>query len=189
METILKQVIAFADQAHGDQVRKYADERYIKHPIRVMKTCRRFGYSLPVLAAAILHDVLEDTAVQPEELDRFLLTVMDKADGYHTFKLTEELTDVYSKDNYPMMNRRKRKENEIMRLEKVSAEAQTIKYADIIDNAKDIAKNDAEFAPVFLRESRTLLGKMKKGNRELHQKAIEIVEKEMNKLKRLDLHS
>lgn len=189
METILKQVIAFADQAHGDQVRKYADERYIKHPIRVMKTCRRYGYSLPVLAAAILHDVLEDTTVKPDELNRFLLTVMNKADSYHTFKLTEELTDVYSKDNYPLMNRRKRKENEIMRLGKVSAEAQTIKYADIIDNAKDIAKNDTDFAPVFLRECRTLLGKMKKGNRELYQKAIEIIEKEMNKLKRINLHS
>ena len=189
METILKQIIAFADQAHGDQIRKYADERYIKHPIRVMKTCRRYGYPLPVLAAAILHDVLEDTAVKPEELNRFLQTVMNKADSYHTFKLTEELTDVYSKDNYPLMNRRKRKENEIMRLEKVSAEAQTIKYPDIIDNAKDIAKNDTDFAPVFLRECRVLLGKMKKGNRELRQKAVEIIEKETNKLKRLKLHA
>src|SRR5688500_20309858 len=107
MKEILDRIAAFADHAHGDQLRKYADERYINHPLRVMKTCEYHGYPLPVLAAAILHDVLEDTDATPHEIKEFLLTVMSEADTDSTLALVTELTDVYIKDLYPRMNRRK----------------------------------------------------------------------------------
>lgn len=60
---ILKNIEEFARQAHGDQQRKFADEPYIMHPIRVMQLCGEYASDLPVLSAALLHDVLEDTAV------------------------------------------------------------------------------------------------------------------------------
>ena len=183
MIEILQSVATFADLAHGDQQRKYADERYIEHPLRVMETCRHYGYSLPVLAAAILHDVLEDTDTTPGQLKEFLLTVMNESDTTHTLLLVTELTDIYTKHHYPRMNRRKRKTKEATRIEGISAEAQTIKYADIIDNAKGMAGQDADFAPVFLNECDALLEKMKKGNKELRKEAIDTVIKEMDKLK------
>ena len=183
MKETLDKITAFADQAHGDQLRKYADERYIHHPLRVMKACRDQGYPLPVLAAAILHDVLEDTATTPEEIEKFLLTVMSETDVEHTLTLVTELTDVYIKADHPQMNRRKRKAREANRLERVSAEAQTIKYAGIMDNAKGIAGNGADFAPVFLNECMKLLDKMKKGNEQLRAKALEVVKEEMDQLK------
>ena len=37
MEEVLKQVEQYADRAHSDQRRKYSPERYIVHPVRVMK--------------------------------------------------------------------------------------------------------------------------------------------------------
>jgi (p)ppGpp synthase/HD superfamily hydrolase len=189
METILKKISSFADAAHGDQKRKYADERYVQHPIRVMKTCQQYGYPLPVLAAAILHDVLEDTDVTRGQIKEFLLTILNETDTNHTLSLVTELTDVYSKDQYPKLNRQQRKAREARRLEKVSAEAQTIKYADLIDNANGIVEHGADFAPVFLREGNALLGKMKKGNNELREKAIEVIAKEMKQLGTQDLHS
>ena len=189
MEVILKKITSFADAAHGDQKRKYADERYVQHPIRVMHTCQQLGYPLPVLAAAILHDVLEDTEVTQEQTREFLLTIMNEADTDQTISLVKELTDVYTKEKYPQLNRQKRRAKEANRLEKISADAQTIKYGDIIDNAKDVVEHGADFAPVLLKEYDALLMKMKNGNQELRQKAIEIVSKEIEHLKLKDLHS
>ncbi|MGN6567929.1 MAG: hypothetical protein ACTHJ0_08255 [Flavipsychrobacter sp.] len=40
LQAKLEEVIAFADKAHGSQMRKYTPERYIVHPIRVMELCR-----------------------------------------------------------------------------------------------------------------------------------------------------
>ena len=188
MKELLEKIAAFADQAHGDQVRKYANERYIHHPLRVMKTCQDRGYPLPVLAAALLHDVLEDTDKTREEIKEFLLTVMGETDTDHTLALVIELTDVYTKDNYPQLNRRKRKAKEINRLGTVSAEAQTIKYADIIDNAIGIAAKDADFGPVFLNECEALLNKMQNGDPSLHDAAKAVIKKEMEELNTQHFH-
>jgi (p)ppGpp synthase/HD superfamily hydrolase len=189
METILKKIISFADAAHGDQKRKYADERYVQHPVRVMKTCAQYGYPLPVLAAAILHDVLEDTDVTQQEIVDFLLTVMNEANTEQTVFLVIELTDVYTKDKYPGLNRQERKAKEAERLKKVSADAQTIKYADVIDNSVDIVKHGVDFAPVFLNECNILLKKLEKGNKDLRGKAMAVVTKEIEQLRTQDQHS
>ena len=188
METILKKIAAFADKAHGNQKRKYAAERYIEHPLRVMRICKSYGYSLPVLAAAILHDVLEDTDITPKQLKDFLLTVLKETDADHTLDLVIELTDVYTKHQYPVFNRGKRKSMEADRMEMISAEAQTIKYADIIDNAREITEYDPDFAPVFLRECRILIQKMKNGNTNLREDAIEVLKKGIKHLRSLQVH-
>jgi len=77
METILEQIRDYADLAHDQQLRKYTSDRYIVHPIRMMETCRDCDPRLPLLAAALLHDVLEDTAVQRDQMLHFLQTLMD----------------------------------------------------------------------------------------------------------------
>src|SRR4051812_49401817 len=107
METdaILDEVKDFADKAHGNQMRRYTPERYIVHPVRVMKTCREYSNDVTILAAALLHDVLEDTPVKKEELKTFLLKLMSEEEANKTVQLVEELTDVYIKENYPHWNR------------------------------------------------------------------------------------
>ena len=186
MESILEKIAAFADLAHGDQQRKYADEKYIQHPLRVMKTCQSYGYPLPILAAAILHDVLEDTNTTPQKIKEFLSTIMNEKDANRTLALVIELTDVYTKDRYPRLNRRRRKTKEAMRMETISAEAQTVKYADIVDNVRGITEHDPDFAPVYLNECKLLSEKMKKGNSELRKKTMEVLEKEIAQLKTKD---
>jgi guanosine-3',5'-bis(diphosphate) 3'-pyrophosphohydrolase len=57
----------------------------------------------------------------------------------------------------------------------VSAEAQTIKYADIIDNSIDIVENDPDFAMIFLKEYRDLLRGMNKGEQLLYREAVKTV--------------
>lgn len=174
-DTLLEEVKDFADRAHGNQMRKYTPERYIVHPVRVMQTCKEYTNDLPILAAALLHDVLEDTPVTKEELQAFLLKLMSVDDAKRTVQLVEELTDVYVKENYPNWNRRKRKQKEAERLEKTSAAAQTIKYADIIDNAPEVTEKEPDFAQRFIPEYKALLQRITKGNPVLYEKAREVV--------------
>lgn len=176
MDTILEKVKIFADQAHGDQRRKYSNERYIFHPLRVMENCRNYTDDTAVLAAALLHDVLEDTKVTPEEMGDFLRDVMPEVMAARTLDLVVELTDVYTKKNYPGLNRRTRKVREADRLAKISSDAQTIKYADIIDNVTNIFVNDPDFAVVFIQEGRYALRKMEKGDEELFDKTNKMIE-------------
>lgn len=183
MDPALEKIIEFTDKAHGEQMRKYTPERYIVHPVRVMKTCKKYTDDLPVLAAAILHDVLEDTPVTKHELERFLSTVMDDKKAKRTVSLVVELTDVFVWDAYPRMNRKKRKEKEMERLEKTSPDSQTIKYADIIDNCNEIVEHDRDFAKVFLNECKRLLKKIPKGNQELYRKAVELVDDRLSRLR------
>jgi guanosine-3',5'-bis(diphosphate) 3'-pyrophosphohydrolase len=181
-EEQLQKVRDFADAAHGEQMRRYApQDRYIVHPERVMQICKVYNGSVPMLAAALLHDVLEDTSVTKGELKEFLLGIMENDDVEHTVRSVEELTDIYTKDNYPKWNRRKRRGMEAERLSKASAEAHTIKYADILDNIHDLPADD-DFSLVFLRESRSLLKQLSKGNPELYHQVSQEVNKKIREL-------
>lgn len=184
METALDQIVAFAEKAHGEQKRKYTPENYIAHPIRVMNTCKRVTQDICILAAAVLHDVLEDTAIQKPEMENFLKSVMSPEMARRTLKLVVELTDVFVKKDYPKLNRRARKAQELLRLEKTSPDSQTIKYADIIDNSLEIVKYDPDFARVFLYECRANLNKLDKGNQELYQEATQLVNSAIEELRR-----
>lgn len=179
MEDILKEIEHYADKAHGNQMRKYSPERYIVHPVRVMKICRQYDDRLPVLAAALLHDVLEDTAVNEKQIASFLKMLLSDEDVSETLLFVKELTDVYVKEDYPQWNRKKRKRHELERIKLTSPESQTIKYADIIDNCREIVANDPDFAPLFLKECLAVLREADKGNPELYKIAVETVEKEL----------
>ncbi len=186
METksVLDKIKVFADHAHGDQMRKYTPERYIVHPVRVMETLQSYTDNITILAAALLHDVLEDTPVSKEEIYTFLTTLMNDQTAQKTIELVIELTDVFIKNNYPNYNRRKRKSLEIDRAGKTSGEAQTIKYANILDNCGEIVKHDRHFAKVFLFECKKMLEVIDKGNPELYKRTRELLDSKIRELKK-----
>lgn len=175
MEDVLEKIKDYADKAHGTQTRKYSTDRYIVHPVRVMKMCRQYTDQLPVLSAALLHDVLEDTPVTQAALYQFLLTVMEEEKAKETVHLVVELSDVYTKEAHPRWNRKKRKTKEAARIQKTSPASQTVKYADIIDNCREIVQHDPAFAKVFLRECKNLLTVIPAGNEWLYNEAKETV--------------
>lgn len=175
MKNLLQQVQAFAAQAHAGQIRKYASEPYIQHPIRVMQNCSKRSTDKALLAAALLHDVLEDTPVTQQTLLSFLQTLTDVATAQRILHITVELTDVFTKQAYPQLNRRQRKQKEHERLAHTSFEAQTIKYADIIDNSTDVVTQDPDFARTFLHEYQHLLQLITKGDAELYTLAVATV--------------
>lgn len=58
----------FAAEAHMHQVRKELNEPYINHPLRVGMLAAKLGQSPEFIAAAHLHDVVEDTNIQIEAI-------------------------------------------------------------------------------------------------------------------------
>jgi (p)ppGpp synthase/HD superfamily hydrolase len=148
-----------------------------------METCRQYTADVCILAAALLHDILEDTMYTRDQLSGFLKEVMTAEHASGTLSLVVELTDVYTKSQFPHLNRRKRKAREMDRLEKTSGDSQTIKYADIIDNCREIVEHDPEFAGRFLSECSGLLQRLKKGNQQLHQRAVDLVNRRMHDLR------
>lgn len=70
--TLLNEAVEFAARAHAGQVRKGTRLPYIVHPMEAASICASFTDDVEVLAAAVLHDVVEDTeATADDVLERF----------------------------------------------------------------------------------------------------------------------
>lgn len=160
MENVVAKALDFATKAHGDQVRKYTGEPYTNHLVEVMNIVRTVKSDDSMLAAALLHDTIEDTSVTEADVK--------KEFGDRIAKLVVELTDISKPEDG---NRATRKAIDRDKLAKVSDDAQTIKLADLISNGKDIAINDPKFAKVFLNEKRQLLEVLDRGDSTLMKKA------------------
>jgi guanosine-3',5'-bis(diphosphate) 3'-pyrophosphohydrolase len=67
---IIFEAVAFAARAHKNQFRKDKVTPYFSHPVRVCLVVRQvFGFDDPaMLAAALLHDTIEDTATDCDEI-------------------------------------------------------------------------------------------------------------------------
>ena len=158
-----EEALEFARKAHGDQQRKYNEEMYIEHPKRVAEIVRKVPHTPEMICAAYLHDVVEDTPVSLKDIDRKF--------GGKIAKLVEELTDEYIKENYQHLNRKARKKKEVERQAQISAEAKTIKLADVIDNTRDILVNDRNFARKYIPEMESLTQALQGGNFKLLMRA------------------
>lgn len=156
---------AFAADAHGSigQVRKYTGEPYIKHPVEVMTIVRSVDHTEEMLAAALLHDTIEDTPVTREDVEREF--------GAKVAALVMELTDQCHEGN-----RATRKAAEAARLGSISPEAQTVKLADFISNTRSIVERDPGFAMVYLREKSRVLAVMTDGDPSLYAQAQSQIE-------------
>jgi (p)ppGpp synthase/HD superfamily hydrolase len=146
-----KSVLQFAIKAHEGQVRKYTGEDYIVHPIAVADMVKRHGGSEDQQCAALLHDVVEDTASTLADIDALF--------GHDIATLVEALTDTSMLGDG---NRRIRKGIDAKRLAEAPAEAQFVKLADLIDNSETIFRFDPAFAKQFKKEMTHLVKVMTK---------------------------
>ena len=79
-----------AEEAHGEQ-RRTSGELYITHPLAVAKILASMHMDHYSLAAAMLHDVIEDTPVTKEQLaEQFGDTVAEIVDGVSKLTHIEE---------------------------------------------------------------------------------------------------
>jgi (p)ppGpp synthase/HD superfamily hydrolase len=153
--TIVERARVFATAAHAavEQVRKYTYEPYIVHPAEVVSIVKSVPHTDVMLAAAWLHDVVEDTSVTIETIRAEF--------GVEVAELVSWLTDV----SWPADgNRAHRKALDRAHSAAAPAEAQTVKLADLISNTRSIMAHDVAFAKTYLEEKRLLLEVMTKGD-------------------------
>ncbi len=144
--SIVQDAVAFSTEMHAGQTRKYTGEPYIVHPMRVALTVAATRADNKTVAAAVLHDVVEDTeATESDILKLFGPTVC---------RLVMSVTDVSVPADG---NRAARKAIDRAHLAKACAGGKTIKLADLIDNTESIVAHDPDFAAVYLDEKRALL--------------------------------
>jgi guanosine-3',5'-bis(diphosphate) 3'-pyrophosphohydrolase len=173
MVDVIGKVKELATIAHGDQKRKYNGDPYVTHTFRVADVVKEHGGDDSQVMAAILHDVLEDTPMTEQELLEEMMLIVEPNIAIDVVRLVKELTDIFTHENYPEYNRKARKEMESIRMGKISPRSQTIKYADLLDNGKDIMKNDPKFGELYIKEKETILKYMNKGDSVLYNKCIE----------------
>lgn len=144
-----------AQALHSGQVRKWTNEPYFNHCKEVAEITEKMGGSPHAVAAAYLHDVIEDTPTTLAELWAELVyegVEVDDADiicAYVWF-----MTDRYTKEAYPHLNRRERKTLEAERIVSVcdNADKAILKIADWESNSPSIKEHNPEFWLTCLRE-------------------------------------
>jgi guanosine-3',5'-bis(diphosphate) 3'-pyrophosphohydrolase len=117
----------FAARKHRDQRRKDPSASpYINHPIALAEILSGDGgvRSADVLAAALLHDTLEDTETTSAELRA--------AFGPKITRIVEEVTDD------KRLPKQERKELQVLHAARISKSAKLVKLADKIANLSDI---------------------------------------------------
>ena len=163
----VRRAAAFCVGAHCavGQKRKYTGEDYWHHPVEVLRVLLKFvpDASEAMQAAALLHDVVEDTSVT--------LKTVQELFGPIVAAYVEQLTDVSKPEDG---NRAARKAIDLAHTALASPEAKSIKLADLISNSRSIIERDPVFAVTYLAEKRALLEVLKEGDPELHRIASEL---------------
>jgi guanosine-3',5'-bis(diphosphate) 3'-pyrophosphohydrolase len=136
----------FAAASHDGQRRKYSDEPYIRHPARVADRVAGTGVDPEVVAAAWLHDVVEDCDVAVAELAaRF---------GERVARLVEHLSEPPKWPGGPSRAERKAayRRRLLVLQGRDAIDVHTIKAADCLDNIPSIRDNAPGFWKVYGRE-------------------------------------
>jgi (p)ppGpp synthase/HD superfamily hydrolase len=193
-QTVIEEKAAsFARAAHEsiNQLRRFDLQPYFEHPARVAEILRGIDASSEVIAAAYLHDVVEDVPLESlrdlaiaygaatvceqfwSEVDHDSRTnklkMIDALFGERVARLVDEVTNLIKPEDG---DRAFRKQTEMMHLAQASPEAQTIKLADLIDNSNDIEKHDPDFARNYLKDKAELLKLLTKGDKSLFRRAL-----------------
>ncbi|MEQ8691712.1 MAG: DUF6331 family protein [Pseudomonadales bacterium] len=173
MDTLESRARDFAYAAHNanDHRRKYTDEPYTTHLQRVASLVESVGGDSSMIAAAYLHDTVEDTATTIDDIRATF--------GDDVAYLVSYLTDVSKPADG---NRALRKKLDREHIAQGDARVHTIKLADLIDNGMSITTHDPRFAKVFMTEKRELLTVLGDGDATLFKRARVMVETYMASL-------
>lgn len=130
---LILRAAAFAAERHRDQRRKgSAAAPYINHPLGLANLLAECGVEDPtVLAAALLHDTVEDTETTPEELAESF--------GAEVAAIVVEVTDDKA------LPKADRKRMQIEHAAHLSDQAKLVKLADKICNLRDLSQSPPDW--------------------------------------------
>lgn len=168
MRELVTRARFFAIAAHEavGQRRKYTGEPYWRHPEHVASLVETVCGTSEMVAAAWLHDVVEDTEVS--------LELVREHFGDEVATLVDWLTNKATRADG---NRAARKALDRARLAGAPHAAQTIKLADIISNIPSIVEHDPKFGEVYVDEKRQVLAEMTGGEPALRAMAEAVLDR------------
>lgn len=120
---LYEQALKIATQAHSGQLRKHDGSPYISHPVMVARIIEHVGFDEVVVAAGLVHDVLEDTPVDEVTLRSAL------GDG-----VVDIVTAVSEDTSLPWEDR---KERYVQCVVAAGPSVWAVSVADKIHNARD----------------------------------------------------
>jgi (p)ppGpp synthase/HD superfamily hydrolase len=130
---VIEKAIVVSVTAHHNQIRKLDNTPYIVHPFMVALKLAKYGFPDAVIAAALTHDVLEDTEYGEEKLKAEL--------GEEVLGIVKAVTN----DNSLSWEDKKRKYVETVRNGPEGAKA--VAVADKIHNLEDLIAAHATQGP------------------------------------------
>lgn len=156
----------YATAAHASigQLEPYTGKPYSEHTRAVARVVAAFIEKPEVVAAAHLHDTIEDPRVPKSVLvARFGAVVAELVD------------EVSSKATAEMGNRAARVASEVCRIAGISSDAKSIKCGDVTVTMSTIVARAPKFARAYVPEKRALLPSLKGAHPELLALASEAV--------------
>lgn len=156
----IQEAIDYAREAHKGQVRKNNGRDYFDdHCLRLFHRLSDdpvYGHDMTAKLVIILHDVVEDcSGGDTDELRQVRYDEIQEKFGGMVAGGVRELTNEYTKLRYPEWNRRKRKDNELLRLSLISERGRTLKLYDREINLQD-SISDGDFNKGYAQESWSL---------------------------------
>ena len=106
--TLFEEAVEFALNAHSGMVRKKEQIPYILHPMEVAAIASTMSHDEELLAAAVLHDTVEDTDVTMDDIkthfgDRVAELVASETEDKHEERPAEETWEVRKKDSLSVL--------------------------------------------------------------------------------------
>ena len=130
--SLLDRAIVFAVRAHRNVERKGKGFPYIVHPMEAMSIVATMTNDQELLAAAALHDVLEDTDTTVDDLRReFGERVAQLVEAESDIRIEGAKTDSWHQ----------RKQDAIDRLARASHDAKIVALGDKLSNMRAIARD------------------------------------------------
>lgn len=130
---LFDRAVLLALRAHGGAVRRGKDTPYILHPMEAAAIVESMGGDEELLAAAMLHDVLEDTDCTEEEIRREF--------GPRVAALVAAESDPVFEGLSPEETWHRRKQAAIDRLAAASRDAKIVALGDKLSNMRAIARD------------------------------------------------
>ncbi len=132
---LLDRATRLAVSGHATQVRKDDQSPYITHPVMIALIVAKAGYGEAVIAAALTHDLVEDTDMTLEELRR---------------ELGDEVADIVaSVSNDDSLSWEEKKLKYIETVREGSEGAKAVATADKIHNAESLIAAHARLGPAL----------------------------------------
>lgn len=179
---LLSQAIALAAQYHDGQERRGTKQPYIVHPVRVAQIVRKAPWNSPLkgnvsrlecVLAAIFHDLLEDTDITEDILAKFMANelMFNKWGISRVLCIVKELTQDRS------LPWKKRRAQMLEHCGEMTIGARLVKFADRLDNMRDMKGMNDSFKKRYCDETRVMLEKMEGTCLSIEKELLELVVK------------